>query len=233
MKYFLLPIIATLLTLPSQPVAPKHLTPRGPDDPTSIWDSINMPHIEVRTASLPLELAHVNWEDTSLLKQLSDGRQAGIEDALLEFYIGYCGYDSSLRGLYPVKSAYIGSLEIQTSSRYTLYWILFREVLGRVNSSVLFFDETQKDFLPYHYGLNVFALYDERDRKLHPSNLKKVFSIDTPEITLTDVDGDAYPDFTFTRLYHNGTANAIERVTVEITDGKADTLSVEREWLGE
>lgn len=74
-------------------------------------------------------------------------------------------------------------------------------------------------------------MYNEKDRKLKPTNLKEHFLIDIPEIELVDFDNDKFADFKLKRLYHNGTANAIEEMIIEVHQDKADTLKYVREWM--
>lgn len=81
---------------------------------------------------------------------------------------------------------------------------------------------------------NIDALYDYKNGELIPSNLKKQFNITEPEIvfsTLTNWNTGAATSFKFTRLYHNGTANALETAIIECFENKLDTLYFNRKWL--
>lgn len=199
--------------------------------PLSSKSTPELPDIKVISSGLPVELKTVDLQNELHLKQISDGIRAGIENAIIDYYFNYCNSDSSTFDLYTYEQCYLGTIELKTSSNYTLYWVIFRHLLGSINSSVLFYDKEKKSFLPNNYYLNIHALYHEEDGKLEEGYLKSHFMISLPEIDLISFDQDSFTDFKLTRLYHNGTANAIEEVIIELVDEKIDTLSFERKWL--
>ena len=192
-------------------------------------NNFEIPHVEVITAQLPVKLELIDFENRDLVQQISDGKQNGIEKEIKNYYLKDCygskeSYDS-------MKDVYLQTIELSNTSNYILYWIIFKHLSGKVNSKILFFDNGKKEFSEYVHDLNIHALYNEEKRKLIPTNLKKLFRIDFPEIEMVDFDNDDIADFRLRRLYHNGTTNAIEEMIIEVNSTDADTLKFEREWI--
>jgi hypothetical protein len=77
------------------------------------------------------------------------------------------------------------------------------------------------------------SLYYVENGEIKYSNLKDQLKYDFPEIELVDYDNDGTKDFKFTRLYHNGTANAVETTILTIANSQIDTLAFNREWIGQ
>lgn len=199
------------------------------EEKTTIKDNFEIPHVDVITAELPINLALIDFEDTGLVQQISDGKMSGIEEEIRNYYLNDCG--GSKEHPYSMKDVYLKTIQINNESSYILYWIIFKHIAGMVNSKILFFDNTKKEFSEYVHGLNIHGLYNEEDRKIVPSNLKELFEIDFSEIEIVDFDKDEFTDFRLRKLYHNGTANAIEEMIIEVNQTNADTLKFEREWI--
>lgn len=191
-------------------------------------DNLEMPHIEVITTELPLKLDKVNFEDNDLIQQISDGKMSVIENEIKKYYFEECnGYDESP---YSIKDIYLKTIQVNNSSNQILFWVILKHISGKINSKILFFDQTKKEFSKHVHNFNIHALYYEKDRKLKATNLKELLKLDFPEIELVDFDRDEFTDFKLKRLYHNGTANAIEEIIIEINNN-ADTLSFKKEWI--
>ena len=194
-----------------------------------IKDNFEIPHVEVITAELPIKLSSIDFEDKGLVQQVSDGKMSGIEEEIRNYYLIDC--EGTQEHPYSMKDVYLKTIQINNKSNYILYWIIFKHNAGMVNSKILFFDNIKKEFSEYVHDWNIHGLYNEEDRKIVPSNLKELFKIDFSEIEIVDVDKDQFPDFRLRRLYHNGTANAIEEMIIEVNQIDADTLKFEREWI--
>lgn len=194
-----------------------------------VKDNFKIPHVEVITAELPIKLASIDLENKKLVQQISDGKMSEIEKEIRNYYLNDCG--GSKEHHYSVKDVYIKTIQINNNSNYILYWVLFKHIAGKINSKILFFDNTQKEFSEYVHDLNIHGLYNEKDRKIIPSNLKELFKLDFSEIEIVDFDKDEFTDFRLRSLYHNGTANAIEEMIIEVNQTDADTLKFEREWI--
>ena len=192
-------------------------------------DNFEMPHVEVIEAKFPIRLDLIDFEDKNQIQQISYGKMSGVEEEIKKYYDDE--YREGEENLYSMKDIYLNTIQINNSSNLILYWMILKHPSGKVKSKILFFDNTKKEFLEYVHDFNIHALYNEMDRKLEPTNLKERFQIDFPEIDMIDFDGDKFADFKLTRLYHNGTANAIEEMIVEISEAKADTLKFKREWI--
>ena len=101
---------------------------------------------------------------------------------------------------------------------------------GYVNSKVLFYDNLKKEFASEAFDFNLFALCRFENGKFIPSNLKTAFKINAPEIELVDANHDGINDFKFTRLYHNGTANSIQKTILTVKNAQIDTLDFDEKW---
>lgn len=192
-------------------------------------DNFEIPQVEVITAELPIKLSLIDLENRNLVQQISDGKMSGIEKEIRNYYLNDCG--GSKEHPYSIKDVYLKTIQINNKSNYILYWIIFKHIAGKVNSRILFYDNAKKEFSEYIHDLNIHGLYNEEDRKIIPSNLKELFKIDFSEIEIADFDKDEFTDFRLRRLYHNGTANGIEEMIIEVNQTDADTLKFEIEWM--
>lgn len=192
-------------------------------------DNFKIPHVEVITAELPIKLNLIDFEDIDLVQQISDGKINRIKKEIKDYYLEDCsrGEESP----YAMKDIYLKTIQINNTSNSILYWIILKHVSNNINSKILFFDNTTKEFSEYVHDLNIHALYNEDNKRLSPTNLKEKFRLDFPEIELIDFDKDEFADFKLSRLYHNGTANAIEEMVIEVSHFKADTLKFTRDWI--
>lgn len=110
--------------------------------------------------------------------------------------------------------------------------ILLKHMPGdQLNSKIIFYNNISKTFVDTVIDFNIHASYDISRGKLITSNLKKHFNITTPEIQLVDYDNDKINDYKFTRLYHNGTMNAIETIILKVNNDKIERLSFDRKIL--
>ncbi len=127
--------------------------------------------------------------------------------------------------------AYISAIRLYDSLQ-TIYIVLLKHYpTGAVNSKVLFYDNLKKEFSDNDFDFNLYALYDLDKGKLIPTNLKTELNITAPEIEITDYNKDGINDYKFTRLYHNGTTNAIETTVLKVSDGKVETLDFQQKWI--
>jgi hypothetical protein len=191
--------------------------------------NLEIPPIEVIAATLPIKLYEIDSRDKKVVPKISDEEMSAIQHEIRRYYLEVC--DGGEESYFSMKSVYLRTIQISSSSNYILYWIIFRHVSGNVNSSVLFYDRLKKEFSKYIYDFNIHGLYNEKNRSLSPTNLKELFKITFPEIEIVDFDEDEFTDFRFRRLYHNGTANAIEERIIEVNQLNADTLKLEQDWL--
>lgn len=197
------------------------------DEQIVINDNLPPPSVEVIEANLPLRLDLIDFKNNVL--PVSDEISSRIGAVIKEYFFDICEGDKDCP--FSIKDIYLNTIQINTNSNQILYLVIFRFITGKINSYILFFDNTKKEFSEYVHDFNIHALYQKKDNHLKPSNLKELFKINIPEIEMVDFDGDKVEDFKLTRLYHNGTANAIEEMIIEVKDETVDTLKFERRWI--
>ena len=190
-----------------------------------------LPDLAVINSELPLKLTVLDLQDTRKTVHLNDGIEAEIRKTIYSYYFIDCSGDSSETN-FKVKDTYIGTIRLHDSLQ-TIFIVLFKHLpTEEVNSKLIFYSNSTKEFIGQPIDFNLHALYDFNNGKLTLSNLKKRFKITTPEIELVDFDKDGINEFKLTRLYHNGTANAIETTVLKIYNNKIDTVEFKQKWLG-
>jgi hypothetical protein len=190
-----------------------------------------MPEFSVIDTKFPLILSELDLQKKEDFIQLNDRIDEKIEMTIHSYYFNECSGDSSETD-FKVKDIFIGALRLQ-DKYWTIFVVLFKHFpVGQVNSKLLFYNNFSKQFIEEPLDFNIHALYNFENGILKPSNLKNSFKIIVPEIERVNCEKDRESKFRFTRLYHNGTANAIETLVLKVTDNKIDTLNFNREWIG-
>ncbi|MFP9117497.1 hypothetical protein ACLI08_06905 [Flavobacterium sp. RNTU_13] len=180
------------------------------------------------SGSFPLKVGELDLNDSRNFIALNDGVLNKIQTVADDF---------AKEAMYPEdlkeqEKALIRTVQLRDKD-FTLYVILLKSYVGsEVTAKVLFYKNETKEFLKDDFELKLYALYQYRDGKLTPSNLKELFKITTPEIELTDYNKDGINDYKFTRLWHNGTFNAIHTTIISVTNQKTDTLFFKEEPIG-
>ena len=168
----------------------------------------------------PLRLNEINLQDKNNAIQLNDGINSKIEETIKEYASKIEFYDSTQM----YKDIYINTIRLHDSLQ-TIFLVLFKHYpTGYVNSTVLFYDNVDKEFADKTFDFNLWALYDFEEGKLKPTGLKTHFNINTPEIELVDYNKDGINDYKFTRLWHNGTFNVIHTTILTIRNKQLETL---------
>jgi hypothetical protein len=176
-------------------------------------------------ATYPLHLNVLDFNDRKKFIALNEEVVSRIENLVKIYYIRECDGDSSQLSS-AVSKVYFNTLRFH-DSLHTLYLVLLKhEPTGYLNGKVLFYDNTMKTFSEKVFDFNLHALYDFKEEKLIPSNLKVKLSIEGPEIDQVDYDHDGMMDYRFTRLIHNGTYNAIQTTVLTFHKLNIDTLSL-------
>jgi hypothetical protein len=177
--------------------------------------------ITVWDAKFPLKMTEVDFNKRDYVSYPNADIVAKIEQTI-QTYVHNCpGIEE---GLVASNDIYINTIRLRDSLQ-TIFVVLLRDCpTSFPNSRVLFYDNVEGKFASKAFNFNLFALYDLDHGKFKPSNLKTIFRITTPEIELVDYDKDGIHDFRFRRLYHNGTANAIQTTILGVKNLKVDTL---------
>lgn len=183
----------------------------------------------VKNADFPLSLTEVNVAPGKNAEPCNDMMRQKIIGVIRDFYYNDCSGDSS-QTYFSVQDTYIGTIRLHDSIHSVYMVLLNYPVGGDVNSKVLFYNRPNNAFAG-SIDFNIHALYDFDHGRLETTNLKKLFKIKTPEIELVDHNHDGINDFKFTRLYHNGTANAIETAIIQVSHGQIDTLHFKKRWI--
>lgn len=177
-------------------------------------------HISAIDAKFPLRLGESDFNSDNKIIQLNDGIVSRIEEVVKAYANDLEFSDSSQT----YRDSYINTIQLHDSLT-TIYLILLKHFpTNEINSKVLFYSNQKKQFADSSFGFNLYALYNIDDGKLKSSNLKSELKITSPEIELIDFNKDGVNDFKFTRLFHNGTFNAIRTTILTIKNLKVDTL---------
>ncbi len=201
-----------------------------PQENRSINSSI--PHVEVLNLDLPIKLDEINFQDENLVEQISYGKMAGIEKVIRNYYFEDCHGDEKETD-FSMDNIYFKTIKFQHQEKILFWVILIHYPTGKVNSKLLFFNQRKFDFVDHSIDFNLHAMYDFEKNNLTPSNLKTQFKIKIPEIELIDFDKNGEMDYKLTRLYHNGTSNAIEETILnfDLEKNKIDSLYFNRKWI--
>ena len=184
----------------------------------------------VSRMNFPLILSNIKIRDSMKPVLMDTTVESKIDKIINSYYFDECGGDSS-ESYFSRKDIYYGTIQLSDSLE-TLYLILLKHIPGeQLNSKVIFYNNISKTFADTIIDFNIYASYDISNGKLNASNLKKQFNITVPDIQLVDYDHDKINDYKFTRLYHNGTLNAIETFILKVNNGKVERLSFERKSL--
>jgi len=168
----------------------------------------------VINAAYPFTFKDANTKNGLNIISLNDGITAQIKEVVQQ--------DCSNPEYNPEQ--HIATFQLR-DSLYTLYVVTTTGCpTGEPLAQVLFYNNTTKTFIPGSYQYKLFANYDYANGRFKPSDLREHYKINGPDIERTDYNGDGVPDYKFTRLWHNGTFNALSTTVLSITKGQIDTL---------
>ena len=190
---------------------------------------LSSPNILIIDAKFPLKLSEINLSDSQNTIHLNDGIESKISETVYSYYFDDCNGDSSETYF---QDSHIATIRLHEQEQ-TIFLILLHHPRGMINGKVLVYNNSSKDFIDKPLDFNLHALYEYENGKLKPSNLKETFKIDSPEIALLFDEVHKINNFKFTRLYHNGTATAIETTVLKVTGNKVDTLDFKQEWISD
>jgi len=178
-------------------------------------------------SKFPLYLDKVDLKSKENVIQVNDQIESTIHNAIKDFYKSECYGEK-----YSIENCYIKTLRLREKG-YTIFVILLQSCPGsELRSKILFYNNDSKEFIGNELDFKIYALYNYKNDKLIPSNLKQLFKIENPEVELIDLDNDGLNEFKFTRLYHNGTFNAIETKILKVKNAKIITLENSQKTIG-
>jgi len=176
-------------------------------------------------SKFPLILDKIDFENKENFVQLNDEINSKISKTVTDFYNLESGVDETYKKYFGIKDCYFKTIRLHDKSQ-TLFFIILKSYPSmELRSKVLFYDNTSKQFIGKPLDFKIYALYEFTNGKILPTNLKKEFNIETPEIKVTNKNKNGENQFEFTRLWHNGTFNAIETTILKVTETEIDTVS--------
>lgn len=189
------------------------------------------PDLAIRNASFPLSLSRIDFHETENVGQFNEEIQQQIRKTISDIYYTDCQGDSN-QTYFSIDDTYIGTVRLRDSLQ-SIFLVIFQHIPGGPDSKILFYDMHSGKFADSIIRFSIHGLYDFDGVHLRPTRLKEQFKIQEPEIELVDFDKNGINDFKFTRLHHNGTANAIETMIIKAADLKIDTLDFKQIWIGQ
>ncbi|HZX59999.1 MAG TPA: hypothetical protein VFE54_14790 [Mucilaginibacter sp.] len=192
------------------------------------WHPFSLRKNSIIDAKFPLKLGDINLQDTTNTIEPTPYITQKIEKIIYDNYLDFELGDSS-QTYHTVKETYVKTIRLR-ESLYTMYMVL-TERMNNPDGEILFYDNKANKFIDQPIDFNLFGLYNEDKGRLYPSNLKTLFKITSPEIELIK-DKKGIAEYKFNRLYHNGTANAIETTILKVVNNKIDTVLFKQKWIG-
>jgi hypothetical protein len=201
-----------------------------PDIPASATDNKDTSlMITAIDMNFPLRISDLDLRNSKNVFHPNDGVVSKINNTVRDFYNTSCVPDSQ----YSYKDTYINTIRLRDSLQ-TIYLVLLRYYPTEdFNCMALFYDNERKEFADEAFEFKLYALYSFDEGKLKSTTLKTGFNLTFPEVELVDYNKDGINDYRFTRLFHNGTFNAIHTTILTIKDPGIDTLYFHEKWLSE
>lgn len=176
-------------------------------------------------SKFPLFIGKIDFEHQDEVEP-NDEIKAKILKTVTDFYNNDSGIEEPYKKDFGLKDSHFKTIRLQGKYQTVFVIILKFFPSNELISKVLFYDNNSKQFIREPLDFKIFALYDFTDGKLTPTNLKEEFKIEIPEIKITDKN-----EFEFTRLWHNGTFNAIETTILKVSENKIDTIKFNKKGL--
>jgi len=178
-------------------------------------------------AKLPLYLSSVDFNNRA---HLSDEVTAKIKKVVCDNYFNDVVRNKVLK-YSKIKDTYINTIRLHEKNQ-TIFLIIMKNIFGHnIRSKALFYDDVKKTFADKIIDFNINALYDVESNKLKPTDLKLQLKVNSPEIAVVDFKTGGKIWYKFTRLYHNGTANAIETFVINVSQDQIKTLAFKRQFI--
>lgn len=178
----------------------------------------------------PLFLEEVDFNDSS--QMTSSGQfmtEERIHQVISDFYFNDLGLDSA-ESFVKLKDLYLGT--IRYHNRINEMYMVFLQTPQGILTSRLLFENVHRSENKAILEFNINTMYDFQDGKFTRSNLMDHFNIKEPIVVFTSrwKRGPATA-VKLSRLWHNGTANALETTILGIDSTDVDTLSFDRKWF--
>lgn len=181
-------------------------------------------------SKFPLTMSTIDFTDYKKHIHLNDDINSKIEQTIKDYYFNECSGDTA-ETYFSIRDTYFNTIRLHDSLQI-IYIVILRHVPdGLVNSKILFYNNSSKRFIGKAIDFNLHALYEFDNGNFKPTNLKEQLKITDPEIELVVKKKNGTNNYKLTRLYHNGTANAIETTILQVSGNKIDTLDFKQKWI--
>jgi hypothetical protein len=188
---------------------------------TPVLHKFAMPEINCIEAKLPVTLSGIDY-GKKLVKNLPQPIFERIKNIVVEFYLDFDGDKSE--EFTKIKDSYFATLRIPIG-HVQLYIVMLKTPVNNMSCCKLFlYDPSEKVLSKQTVTYNTWAMYDFDRNKVAASNLKNRLPIKAPDITLEDTGKHTL--LHLTRLNHNGTFNAIEKITYQLNGITLDSISL-------
>lgn len=186
--------------------------------------------ITVSDSEFPLDLEAIDFDNTKKTAVVKEAIAAEIQKTIVDFYNSEC--DTECQKQFSIDECHLRTIRL-TGKNQTLFVVILQGFPVRdLICKILFYNNASKQFIGQPLDFKIYALYDLENGKLIPSHLKKLFRIENPEIERVDTNADGTSKFRFTRLFHNGTFNAIDTQIVKVTKDSVEIIESTQKGIG-
>jgi len=192
---------------------------RSSEAETAPYSSDDTWPVTLIDTQFPLRLGEVDLSKTPVY-DVEDEVEARIRKTVNDYSTRACMADS----VHTSADVYVNTIRLRDSLQ-TVFLVLLRHFpTSNVDSRILFYNNGTRSFVGDAIDFKIYALYDLEKGRLKPSYLKELLKIDHPEIAQVDHNEDGIMDYRVTRLYHNGTFNAIRTCVLSPKGSRVDAL---------
>ncbi|WP_314509628.1 hypothetical protein [Xanthocytophaga agilis] len=193
-----------------------------------VQTTLTLPRLCSVETHFPIILSKVNLQ-SDISRDLPDVVKTKVTDIVVNYYFDFGGDSSQI--YFTPADVYVGTICASIDTLHDLYVLLLNAPAGPLNSKVFLYNRIRNKTSESVIDYNIHALYTRENNKLLISNLKELFRMPSPDIELLNREQDNIPKLKFTRLYHNGTTNAIEIASMKVNGVELDTLDFKRSFL--
>ncbi len=189
-------------------------------------------HLDIQTLDFPLMLETVHLKSHASYFAPNDQIILKISQTIRDFYFLECGGDSA-ETYFKLSDSYLGTLRM-VDNPHELYMVMLKhQPDGALTSKILFYDQGGHSFVGEAYDFNLHATYEIDHGRIKSTMFKKQFQADTPVMMVSNQERDSNQHYRFTRIFHNGTATAVESLILQVGATRWDTISFDQHWIKE
>ena len=145
-------------------------------------DSFNPTIID---SKLPLFIEKIDFENDKNLIQVNDGIETKISNVISEYLSKEFGNEEIKTSK---NDTYLKTIRMNYNS-YSFFLVILKSYPTKeLLSKLLIYNNVNKEFIGNPIDFKIYALYDFENGKLKPTNLKKIFKIENPEIEILNIE---------------------------------------------